>query len=297
MSVVELSDIHRCYRAGEYVLRGVSLSVEPGEVVALIGRNGAGKTTLLKIALGLLHAQRGTVKLFGLDPRTEAVEVKRRTGYVSTEQVFPPYLRVREVIEIHRSLFPTWDPALERELCSRFGLTGRERIEQLSTGQARRVGVLCAIAHRPELLLLDEPAGGLDPATRREFLAAALQLLADQGSAIVFSSHYMSDVERIASRVCLLHRGERVIDRGLDALREGTTLVILPGGHVTPADLRALEGCLSARVVSGGELRAVFEGDESSVRARLRRICPGQFPVCKQLALEELVIEMTTGRP
>jgi len=295
MSVVEISDIYRCYRAGEYVLRGVSLSVDPGEVVALIGRNGAGKTTLLKVALGLLHAQSGSVRLFGLDPQDDPVEVKRRTGYVSTEPVFPPYLRGRDIVEIHRSLYPTWDTTLERELCARFGLTGRERMDQISTGQARRVAVLCAIAHRPELLLLDEPAGGLDPATRREFLAAALQLLADQGSAIVFSSHYMSDVERIASRICLLHRGEQLLDRNLDTLRDGITLVTLPSGHAMPADLRALEGCLSARMLSG-ELRGVFDGDESSVRTRIRRVWPNLFPVCKQLALEDLIIEITTGR-
>jgi len=96
-------------------------------------------------------------------------------------------------------------------------------------------------------------------------------------------------------RICLLHRGEQLLDRNLDTLRDGITLVTLPSGHAMPADLRALEGCLSARMLSG-ELRGVFDGDESSVRTRIRRVWPNLFPVCKQLALEDLIIEITTGR-
>jgi ABC-2 type transport system ATP-binding protein len=171
----------------------VSLAIEPGQVVGLLGKNGAGKTTLIRIAMGMLEAQEGSVRLFGMDPREEAVEVKRRVGYVSEDQILPPFLRVGEVIDLHRRLFPTWDEQMERRLCERFELPRSAKIKSLSKGQARQVALLCAVAHRPELLILDEPAGGLDPAARREFLETSIQLLNEAGSTILFSSHYMSD--------------------------------------------------------------------------------------------------------
>ena len=206
MNVLELKDISRSYERGAPVLEGLDLSIQPGEVVGLLGENGAGKTTLMRLAIGLLHPGKGSVRLFGKDPWKDGVEVKRRVGYVSEDQALPPYLRVDDALELHRKLFPTWDEELARELMDQFSLETNKRIGKLSKGQARRVAVTCAIAHRPELLLLDEPAGGFDPAARREFLEAALALLADEGCAVLFSSHHLADVERMAGRVVFLHR-------------------------------------------------------------------------------------------
>ena len=296
MTVLEISNVTRSYEEGRPVLQGVGLSLEAGEVVGLLGENGAGKTTLIKVALGMLKPQEGSVRLFGLDPGERPVEVKRRLGYVSEDQVLPPYLRVRDVLDIHRELFPTWDEGLSAELCERFSFSGKEKIGKLSKGQARRVAVTCAIAHRPELLLLDEPAGGFDPAARREFLETALQLLAEEGSAILFSSHHMGDVERIAGRVCLLHRGRTLIDRDLDELREETTLAVLPAGNgVAAVDLRGLETCLGARVVED-ELRGLFAGREAAVRASLATLPGAHDPHFTSVSLEDLFVELVEGR-
>lgn len=296
MKVLELTGIQRSHARGVPVLAGVDLALEAGEVVGLVGENGAGKTTLLRIALGSLVPQRGTVRLFGLDPRAEPVEVKRRLGYVAEDQVLPPYLRVAQVLDLHRSLYPSWDDALAGELVTRFALDGRARIQTLSKGQARRVAVVCAVAHRPELLLLDEPAGGFDPAARREVLDVVLQLLSEAGTAILFSSHHMQDLERSASRVALLHHGTLLFDRELDALREETTLVVLPGGNgFAPGDLRRIEGCLASRVVAD-ELRAVFVGEPEAVRTRLAPHTRGHAPQCATLPLEELMVEILGER-
>ena len=188
MKVLEFKDIHRAYRRGVDVLHGLSFAVEPGQVVGLLGRNGAGKTTLMRIAMGMIEAQQGSVKLFGLDPRREPLEVKRRVGYVSEEQILPPFLSVGEVISLHRQLFPAWDDELAAQLSARFHLSPRAKVKTLSKGEARQVALLCAVSHQPELLLLDEPAGGLDPAARREFLETAIQLLNEAGTTILFSS-------------------------------------------------------------------------------------------------------------
>lgn len=296
MKLLELEGVFRSHQRGIPVLSGVDLALEPGEVVGLVGENGAGKTTLIKVALGTLVAQRGTVRLFGLDPREHPVEVKRRLGYVSEHQVLPPYLRVDQVLDLHRSLFASWDDALARDLCARFELAGRERIRTLSKGQARRVAVVCAVAHRPELLLLDEPAGGFDPAARREVLDTVLQLLSEAGTAILFSSHHMQDLERTAGRVALLRHGKILFDRELDTLREQMTLVVLPVGNgLAPGDLRAVAGCLGSRVVED-ELRAVFVGMHAEVRARLLPLTKAQVPTCATLALEELLVEILGDR-
>ena len=169
MSVVEVSNIHRAYKRGVNVLDGVTLSIEADRVVGLVGKNGAGKTTLIRIAMGLIEPQQGYVKLFGLSPRARPLEVKRRVGYVSEDQILPPFLTVGEVIDLHRGLFPKWDDRMEKRLRESFALSRTSKIKHLSKGQARQVALLCAVSHRPELLLLDEPAGGLDPAARREF--------------------------------------------------------------------------------------------------------------------------------
>ena len=294
--MLELVDVHRSYERGVLVLAGVDLALERGEVVGLLGENGSGKTTLVQIAMGMLHPQKGSVRAFGLDPAVHGVAVKRRIGYVSENQDFPPYLRARDVLDIHRSLYPTWDEAMAQGLLDRFRLTGREKISKLSKGQARRVAVLCAIAHRPELLLLDEPAGGFDPAARREFLETALQLLADEGSAVLFSSHHMGDVERLASRVCLLHAGRVLIDQDLDGLREAARLAVLPAGNgAAPADLRALDGCLAARVV-GSELRGLFLGSEDTVRPRLTALRGEHTPALRRVSLEDFFVELVEGR-
>ncbi|MEM9803296.1 MAG: ABC transporter ATP-binding protein, partial [Planctomycetota bacterium] len=244
----------------------------------------------------MLHPQGGSVRLFGLDPVEEPIETKRRVGYVSEDQALPPYLRIADVLAMHAELFESWDGAMATEILERFELDRRRKIGKLSKGQARRVAVLCAIAHRPELLLLDEPAGGFDPAARREFLETALRYLADEGSAILFSSHHMADVERIASRVAVLDRGHKVIDEELDDLRETTTLLTLPAeGTVGVADLRSLDGCLAARE-HGTEVRGLFRGTEDEVAGRFAAIRNGSDPRFGRLTLEDLFIELINGR-
>ncbi|MDF1838644.1 MAG: ABC transporter ATP-binding protein [Planctomycetota bacterium] len=297
MSILELNGILRSYERGIPVLENVDLSIEAGEVVGLLGENGAGKTTLIKIALGLLHPQEGTVRLFGKDPTVHPVATKRRVGYVSENQVLPPQLRIIDVLAMHRELFSSWDEAVELDLLDRFEFTGRERIGKLSKGQARRVAVICAITHRPELLLLDEPAGGFDPAARREFLEVALQFLANEGSAILFSSHQMNDVERIASRICMLRRGQKIIDQSLDSLQESAILVTAGGGTTAHLQsMRDIQGCLSARL-SNGELRSVIMGSRLEVDQRLTSAIRENEPRLSAISLEELFIELVEGRP
>ena len=116
MNVVDFQDIHRAYKRGVDVLDGITISIEEGQVVGLVGKNGAGKTTLIRIAMGMIEPQGGVVRIFGLDPRDKPLEVKKRVGYVSEDQILPPFLTIGEVIDLHRGLFDKWDNQMEREL-------------------------------------------------------------------------------------------------------------------------------------------------------------------------------------
>ncbi len=294
-SILEFENISRSYKKGVPVLDGVTFSIAPGDVVGLLGRNGAGKTTLIRIAMGMLYPHGGSVRVFGLSPTEDPVAVKKRVGYVAEDQVFPGRLTIAELIDFHRYLFPQWNEALERQLLDRFSLSTGSKIKQLSKGQARQVALLCAVCHRPELLILDEPAGGLDPVARREFLETSIQLLNREGTAILFSSHHMTDVERIGGRVVLLDKGKVRLDRDLDALREEVCLAMVPRRSAANSDVIAqMRGCLGVRLVMD-EWHGIFNGTPEAVHAELQAALSMNGIRCVSLPLEELFIEMVGG--
>ena len=274
------------------MLDGISFAMTKGEVVGLVGRNGAGKTTLLRTAMGMLAPHAGRVRVFGLSPAEDPVEVKKRIGYVAEDQVLPPSSSIAELISFHSWLFPNWDRCLERDLLERFALSVKSRIRTLSKGQARQVALLLAICHRPELLILDEPAGGLDPAARREFLEASIQLLNREGSAILFSSHNMPDIERIGARVILLDEGKVRLDMQLDRMREDVCVVVIPKSSVSGASaLERVPGCLGVRSVFD-DWHAVFDGAPEIVALRLNGTVEDGQVQCVRAPLEELFVEL-----
>jgi ABC-2 type transport system ATP-binding protein len=295
MSVLTLSGIHRSFEPGVPVLSDVDLMVDAGEVVGLLGRNGAGKTTLIHIAMGMLHQQQGTVEVFGMDPHRQSVDVKRRVGFVSENQILPAYLRVREVVELHRTLFPSWDDDMARSLIDRYALRPGARIKTLSKGQARQVALVCALCHRPELLLLDEPAGGLDALARREFLETAIQALNETGTTILFSSHYLSDVERLAGRVVMLHDASVLIDNSIDELHESFSIALVPHRPQGTSDaLLALPECLGVRVRTDA-VHAVFQLEPAEAQALINQRLGVPDALCRTAGLEEMFIEIAGG--
>ncbi len=292
---LEFLDVTHSYKKGRPVLDGVTFSIEPGEVAGLLGRNGAGKTTLINIAIGLISSDAGAVSVFGVGPQDDPVAVKRRIGYVSEDQALPPRSTLAELIALHKYLFPHWDESLERQLLERFALPRASKIHKLSKGQARQAALLCAVCHRPELLLLDEPAGGLDPVARREFLETSIQLLNREGTAILFSSHHMGDIERIGGRVVLLDKGRVRIDRDLDSIRDDMCVAIVPVDSAP--DAAAIErtpGWLGTRRVFK-EWHAVVEGAPEEVERELQAIAPGNGIRVMRAPLEELFIELVGG--
>jgi ABC-2 type transport system ATP-binding protein len=166
----------------------------------------------------------------------------------------------------------------------------------LSKGQARQVALLCAVSHKPELLLLDEPAGGLDPAARREFLETSIQLLNEAGSTILFSSHHMTDVERMAGRVVMIHEGSILVDSDLDQLREDYSIALVPyvNGSLTER-LGSHSDCLAVRERSDA-MHAVFRLNPERTSEVLTRELGVSGANCRNAALEEMFIELVEGQ-
>jgi ABC-2 type transport system ATP-binding protein len=214
MSILKLEDIHKTYRRGflarkNQVLKGVSLSLDKGEVYGFLGHNGAGKSTTIKLALGLLKPDGGRISVFGEDGMTTAN--RGRIGYLSEEIGLYPHLSGVEMLRLAGELFRLRSPVLASridELLVAVGLDGdrKLRIKHYSKGMRQRLGIAASLINDPELLLLDEPYGGLDPVGRRQ-LRELLLTLKDRGKTILLSSHIVPDVEAVCDRVGILSGG------------------------------------------------------------------------------------------
>ena len=216
--VIRVSDLTRRFGA-KTALASITLSLPRGGVYGLVGANGAGKTTLIRHVLGLLRAEHGTVRVFGRDPVADPVGVLSRIGYLSEDNDLPGWMRVGELMNYSRAFYPEWDDGYAEELRRAFELDPAARIKHLSKGQKARAGLLAALAHRPDLLVLDEPSSGLDPIVRRDILGAILRTIADEGRTVLFSSHLLDEVERVADHVTMIDNGRIVFSAPLAEIR------------------------------------------------------------------------------
>lgn len=205
-------------------LRGVDLQVPRGTVFALLGENGAGKTTLIRALTGFLHPSSGSCRVLGLDPTVDALEIRRRVGYVADAPALYDWMQVGEIGWFTSSFYEAGFLDRYREGISRYGVPEERKIRHLSKGQRAKVALALALAHDPELLILDEPTSGLDPLVRREFLESMLDRVAT-GRTVLLSSHQIAEVERVADSVAILHAGKFQIVETLSSLRDSVTEV------------------------------------------------------------------------
>ncbi len=225
-NVVEICDLTRRFWRTT-ALADITLNIPRGVVFGLVGENGAGKTTLIKHLLGLFKAQTGTVSVFGLNPVDDPVGVLGRIGYLSESREMPDWMRIGQFMSYSKAFYPKWDTDYAEELREMFELAKDQRIKSLSRGQRARVGLLAALAHRPDFLVLDEPSSGLDPIVRRDILSAIIRTVADEGRTILFSSHLLDEVERVADQVAMLHLGRLVMSAPLDRILDDHHVITL----------------------------------------------------------------------
>jgi ABC-2 type transport system ATP-binding protein len=270
-------------------LAGLTLAIPKGSVVGLLGRNGAGKTTALRCLVGLQVPDSGEVRVLGRDPLKFDIEIKQRIGYQSQAGVPFADATVASVIRFCAPLYPNWNRELEAQMLSRFGIDPKRRLKQHSQGQQRAVALLLAICPRPELLILDEPASNLDAVVRREFLEAVISLAAEEGRTVIFSSHILSDVERAADRIAIIHQGRLLIERSLDDLKEQSRRLRFLFAGRAPADIE-LPG-LVARRRSDREILATVVGYDAEATARLASSLSADVEA-HPLGLEDLFIDL-----
>jgi len=196
-----------CYYGKHKALDTLTLAVPTGGVFALLGRNGAGKTTAIRCLLGFQSPTRGAARLLGYDCTEVPVEARGRVGYVAEGQRLIPWMRVRDLVAFQRATYPGFDSELCASHIKRLGLPEKRRVFQLSRGMRAQLALALALAPRPELLILDDPALGLDAVVRREFLEVVIDLIQQEGRTVLFTSHILTDVERVADRVAILDGG------------------------------------------------------------------------------------------
>jgi ABC-2 type transport system ATP-binding protein len=211
-------------RRGDFTLTIPRWEVRAGEVVGLVGPNGAGKTTLLETLPGLRPRDGGSLSVFGLNPWDDPVGVRSSLGFMTDD--LPLFaMRIDRLLRTLSGYYPTWDAELVEMLLDRFDLSPSRKVWELSRGEGTRLRLITAMAFRPKLLVLDEPAAGLDLAGRRSLIESVLDVVRDPQRSVVFSSHALHDVERIADRLLVLSRGRVVRDGATDALiGDGRTL-------------------------------------------------------------------------
>ena len=225
---IEIRSLSKRFGRNE-VLTDVSLAVPRGQTFAFLGRNGAGKTTTIRTLLGLMKQDHGKVEVLGLDPNRDAVEIRRRVGYLAEDQRMWGWMKVRQIIGFMAPFYPTWDNDLANRYVEQFELPARTRIKNLSKGQNVRLGLLLALAHRPELVILDDPTLGLDPIMRKQFLRDVVEHLQGSGATVFFSSHLLYEVEPVADQVAILDSGVIVRKAPTEQLREKVKRLIFTG--------------------------------------------------------------------
>jgi ABC-2 type transport system ATP-binding protein len=279
------------YYDGRCVLDGINLSVPEGCIYGLLGRNGAGKTTLIRILLGLESPTRGRSQLLGCESSALTTKVRGRTGYVAEGHNLIQNYRVDRLIRLCKSLSLKWNEDFLKHLVETFRLPMDRKIKQLSAGMRAQLNLSLAMAIDPEMLILDDPTLGLDTVARRQFLELAIDLLQQDGRTILFSSHILSDVERIADRIGILVAGKLVVDCPLEDLKKRVRKLRLIFPEEPPTDLHLKD--IITQQKHGRELVVTVANLDEQKRALIETFKPSSSTEVP-MSLEDIFIECTT---
>src|SRR4051812_15813089 len=222
---------------GVTIIKNISAQVKAGDVVALLGKNGVGKTTLLETLLGFSFPSAGSVSLWGESATNIDENIKEKIGFVPQQSELLLSLTVKAHLSLFQSFRKNWNQALVDKLVVEWLIPLDATVGKLSVGQQQKLSILLAMAHEPELLVLDEPVASLDPIARRQFIQQLIDVASESRNAIIFSSHIVSDIERIANRVWMLQHGEFSYQGGLDELKESIARVTIISQSTLPVRL------------------------------------------------------------
>lgn len=214
-----------CKSYQDFALDNVSFAVPKGSIMGFIGENGAGKSTTIKAMLNLIHRDAGTVEILGMDLDSHEKEIKERIGVVFDECCFHDNLTPADISKILGNIYQNWDGKLYEKYLAQFGLDAKKKIKEFSRGMKMKLGIAAALAHRPDVLILDEATSGLDPIVREEILDIFLDFIQDENHAILISSHITSDLDKIADYLTFIHHGRIILSSGRDDLMDSMGIV------------------------------------------------------------------------
>ncbi len=290
--VIETDELSKSYK-DKAALRGLNLRVPAGSIFGFLGRNGAGKTTTIKTLMGLLHADSGSARVFGIPvgDADSAVAIRRRIGFVTEDKELYPYMTVAEIIRFTRGFFPGWRDDLERRYVELFDLPRKGKIPELSKGMRSKLMLLLAFCRGADLLILDEPTDGLDPAAIEDVLREVVSIAAETGTTMFFSSHQLSEVDLVADHIGIIDRGQMVMSGSLDDIKASHQQLRVVLEEARQAPVRWGDGVESARQ-EGRVVTLLVSRNADAIAAEAQAI-PGaiveRFPVTlKEIFLEQV---------
>jgi ABC-2 type transport system ATP-binding protein len=284
--VIEIDHLTKYYGSRE-IIRDLSLKVPPGSIYGFLGRNGMGKTTTIRILLGLEDPTRGRTRVFGEDSQKLSPATRARIGYLPEGHHVYGWMTVKECGSFQASFFPKWNQDIFETVITHFRLTGAMKAAHLSRGQRAGLCLALTLAPEPELLVLDDPALGLDPVARRSLLQSMLYVMRQPDRTILFSSHLLSDVERVADRIVVLDGGILRVDCTVEFFRERLRHYVLKFRD-TPPPAPAMPGLLES-FRTDHELALTFANASAATEAELARLDPESLDLV-DMTLEDAFI-------
>lgn len=242
----------------------LNLSVKQGEVFGFIGPNGAGKSTTIRTLLGLIAPTKGSAQIFGMDVVKDKKVILQKVGYLPSEAIFYPGMKVKDLLKLSADLRKKNCADESKLLCERLQLDMDRKVDELSFGNRKKVAIVCALQHRPELLILDEPTGGLDPLMQREFFEI-IRERSQNGMTVFLSSHILSEIQHNCSRAAIIREGKIIACDSVNALSQTNARRITVHGQV---NLDKLDG-VRDRKDSGDSVSFLFSGDINDLIRRL----------------------------
>lgn len=286
---IATTNLQRRY-GSKHVLAGMDLHVPRGSVYGLLGKNGAGKSTTIRILMGLIRRHGGGAAVLGLDPERRDVEIKSRVGYVAENPDFYGWMRVEEIVRLVATYHRDWDWVFSDRLMKQFNLPPRAKVKTLSKGMTAKLGLLMALAHHPEMLVLDEPMTGLDPGARREFIESILRDFQEAGKTIFVSSHLVNEIAGIVDHIGVMRGGKLMLELPAEQLYASVKAVHLMFAEQVPDDLDC-EGMLNKRINGREAIVTVHGFDPQKTPPLFQRFSPAHVAVC-DLTLEDIFIAL-----
>ncbi|MBI3949959.1 MAG: ABC transporter ATP-binding protein [Acidobacteria bacterium] len=290
--VIETTDLCRDF-ARRRTITDMNLRVPRGTVYGLLGVNGSGKTTTIKLLMGHLRPTKGTVTVLGRSYKTDLVEIRKRIGYVSENRYLYDWMTVDETLRFAAAFHENWDWAKAGAMMERLELDPTMKVKHLSRGNRARLCLIVALAFNPELLILDEPTSGLDPIVRRDFIENVIMEIEREGRTVLFSSHLVEEIERVADWVGIIHNGRLKVGAPMDQVKASVKKVrfALNGQE---SDFSGIDGLL--KVESLARERILTIKDLTSETLAQLRGCSLSEPEIIPLSLEDVFVESVRSR-